>query len=146
MARILLLNGPNLNLLGTREPDIYGTATLSDIESKLQASARARGHELVAAQSNAEHELVARVQSLKRDGFAFVLINPGAFTHTSIALRDARNFGTAPFCPTSRPAASSAWDRSAMNWRLRPAAPAWPPPNIKIPEGVRGWTFAKLRN
>jgi 3-dehydroquinate dehydratase-2 len=89
MARILLLNGPNLNLLGTREPDIYGTATLSDIESKLQASARARGHELIAAQSNAEHELVARVQSLKRDGFAFVLINPGAFTHTSIALRDA---------------------------------------------------------
>jgi 3-dehydroquinate dehydratase-2 len=89
MARILLLNGPNLNLLGTREPEIYGTATLSDIESKLQALALPLGHELIAAQSNAEHELIGRVQALKRDGFAFALINPGAFTHTSIALRDA---------------------------------------------------------
>jgi 3-dehydroquinate dehydratase-2 len=89
MARILLLNGPNLNLLGSREPEIYGNVTLPDIESKLQAVARAAGHELVAAQSNAEHELIARVQAAKRDGFAFILINPGAFTHTSIALRDA---------------------------------------------------------
>jgi len=97
MARILLLNGPNLNLLGTREPDIYGTATLPDIESKLQALALPLGHELIAAQSNAEHELIARVQALKRDGFAFALINPGAFTHTSIALRDAFLSVAVPF-------------------------------------------------
>ena len=97
MARILLLNGPNLNLLGTREPEIYGSATLADIESKLQALALPLGHELVAAQSNAEHELIARVQALKRDGFAFVLITPGAFTHTSIALRDAFLSVAVPF-------------------------------------------------
>jgi 3-dehydroquinate dehydratase II len=97
MARILLLNGPNLNLLGSREPEIYGTATLADIESKLQALARAEGHELIAAQSNAEHELIARVQAVKRDAVAFVLINPGAFTHTSIALRDAFLSVAVPF-------------------------------------------------
>jgi 3-dehydroquinate dehydratase-2 len=89
MARILLLNGPNLNLLGTREPAIYGSVTLPSIEAKLAGLARARGHELIAAQSNAEHELIGKVQSSKREGFAFVLINPGAYTHTSIALRDA---------------------------------------------------------
>ena len=89
MARILLLNGPNLNLLGTREPAIYGTATLHDIETKLSAQCAALGHELVAAQSNAEHELIAKIHAAKRDGIGFVIINPGAFTHTSIALRDA---------------------------------------------------------
>jgi 3-dehydroquinate dehydratase-2 len=89
MARILLLNGPNLNLLGLREPEIYGSATLSSIESKLAGLARGRGHELIAVQSNAEHELIGRIHSTKRDGFAFVIINPGAYTHTSIALRDA---------------------------------------------------------
>ena len=89
MARILLLNGPNLNLLGTREPAVYGTATLQDIETKLKAAAAAQGHELIALQSNAEHELIGKVQATKRDGVGFVTINPGAFTHTSIALRDA---------------------------------------------------------
>ncbi len=89
MARILLLNGPNLNLLGSREPEIYGSVTLSGIESRLTQLARARGHELVAAQSNAEHELINQIQDAKRDGVAFVIINPGAYTHTSIALRDA---------------------------------------------------------
>src|SRR5882757_322607 len=89
MARILLLNGPNLNLLGSREPEIYGSATLSSIETKLKELARARGHELVAAQSNAEHELIGRIQGAKRDGVVFVIINPGAYSHTSIALRDA---------------------------------------------------------
>jgi 3-dehydroquinate dehydratase-2 len=89
MAGILLLNGPNLNLLGLREPEIYGSATLQNIETKLEAQARARGHSLAAFQSNAEHELIARIQSAKRDGMAFAIINPGAFTHTSIALRDA---------------------------------------------------------
>ena len=89
MAGILLLNGPNLNLLGTREPGIYGSASLQSIETRLEALARTRSHSLVAFQSNAEHELIAKVHAAKRDGMAFVIINPGAFTHTSIALRDA---------------------------------------------------------
>jgi 3-dehydroquinate dehydratase-2 len=89
MARILLLNGPNLNLLGSREPGIYGSTTLSSIEDKLKQTARARGHELIAVQSNAEHELIDKVQSAKADGVDFVIINPGAYSHTSIALRDA---------------------------------------------------------
>jgi 3-dehydroquinate dehydratase II len=89
MAGILLLNGPNLNLLGLREPGIYGLATLPDIEAKLEKIARADGHTLTSFQSNAEHELIAKIHAAKRDGIAFVIINPGAFTHTSIALRDA---------------------------------------------------------
>jgi 3-dehydroquinate dehydratase-2 len=89
MARILLLNGPNLNLLGTREPAVYGTATLQEIETKLKELSAAKGHELIAVQSNAEHELIGKIQQTKRDGVGFVIINPGAFTHTSIALRDA---------------------------------------------------------
>lgn len=97
MARILLLNGPNLNLLGTREPGIYGASTLQNIEAKLKAVARARGHELIAAQSNAEHELIAKVQAAKQEGIAFVLVNPGGFTHTSIALRDAFLGAAVPF-------------------------------------------------
>ncbi|HEY2466055.1 MAG TPA: type II 3-dehydroquinate dehydratase [Steroidobacteraceae bacterium] len=89
MARVLLLNGPNLNLLGTREPAIYGSATLQDIEAKLKTQCKALGHELIAAQSNAEHEMIAKIHAVKRDGIEFVIVNPGAFTHTSIALRDA---------------------------------------------------------
>lgn len=89
MARILLLNGPNLSLLGTREPHIYGSATLADIEGKLKALCTSSGHELIAAQSNAEHELIGKVHAAKADGTGFIIINPGAFTHTSIALRDA---------------------------------------------------------
>jgi 3-dehydroquinate dehydratase II len=89
MARILLLNGPNLNLLGSREPAVYGTATLQDIETKLKAQCVAAGHELLTFQSNAEHELIGKVQTAKRDGVAIAIINPGGFTHTSIALRDA---------------------------------------------------------
>ena len=97
MARILLLNGPNLNLLGTREPALYGSSTLSAIEGTLRRAAGSEGHELVAAQSNAEHELVGRVQAARDDGIAFVIINPGAFTHTSIALRDAFLAVSVPF-------------------------------------------------
>src|SRR6267154_5590305 len=89
MARILLLNGPNLILLGSLEPGIYGSTTLSSIENKLKQVARARGHELIAVQSNAEHELIDKIQGAKADGVDFVIINPGAYTHTSIALRDA---------------------------------------------------------
>jgi 3-dehydroquinate dehydratase-2 len=97
MARILLLNGPNLNLLGSREPGIYGSSTLSGIETTLKGLAKAHGHELIAAQSNAEHELVGRVQSARDEGVDFVIINPGAFTHTSIALRDAFLAVSVPF-------------------------------------------------
>jgi len=89
MARILLLNGPNLNLLGSREPAVYGSATLGDVEDGLKARALARGHELLSFQSNAEHELIAKVHDTPRDAIGFVIINPGAYTHTSIALRDA---------------------------------------------------------
>lgn len=97
MARVLLLNGPNLNLLGTREPAVYGTDTLASIEGRAREVAREGGHELEAFQSNAEHELIERVHRAKAEGTAFVILNPGAFTHTSIALRDAL-LGTAlPF-------------------------------------------------
>jgi 3-dehydroquinate dehydratase-2 len=89
MARLLVLHGPNLNLLGTREPEIYGSDTLADIDARLQAEARAAGHELVCRQSNAEHELIDLVHQAKPQGVRFIIINPGAFTHTSIALRDA---------------------------------------------------------
>ncbi len=89
MARVLLLNGPNLNLLGTREPALYGTDTLESIEKRTEAVARESGHELIAFQSNAEHELIERVQRARADGVAFMIVNPGALTHTSIALRDA---------------------------------------------------------
>lgn len=87
-ARILLLNGPNLNLLGTREPDKYGTDTLADIERHLHNLASKAGAELETMQSNAEHKLVDRVH-LARGNIDSIVINPGAFTHTSIALRDA---------------------------------------------------------
>jgi 3-dehydroquinate dehydratase II len=89
MARLLLLNGPNLNLLGTREPEVYGSDTLDSIEKRAASLAGELGYELVAFQSNAEHELIGRIHSAGRDGIVFAIINPGAFTHTSIALRDA---------------------------------------------------------
>ena len=97
MARLLLLNGPNLNLLGIREPAVYGTDTLASIEQRAAAVARETGHELSAFQSNAEHELIERVQRARGEGVAFLLINPGAFTHTSIALRDALLATALPF-------------------------------------------------
>ena len=89
MARVLLLNGPNLNLLGTREPALYGKDTLEAIEKRAAEVARECGHELVAFQSNAEHELIERIQGAPAAGVTFLIVNPGAFTHTSIALRDA---------------------------------------------------------
>jgi 3-dehydroquinate dehydratase II len=89
MARILLLNGPNLNLLGSREPGVYGADTLDAIVRRCTSLAAELGHELVAQQSNAEHELVNAVQGAKAQGIGFLILNPGAFTHTSIALRDA---------------------------------------------------------
>ncbi|MCB1599623.1 MAG: type II 3-dehydroquinate dehydratase [Lysobacterales bacterium] len=89
MARILLLNGPNLNLLGTREPEVYGRTTLAEIEAEMGARAADGGHELSCLQSNAEHLLIERIHAAREDGTRFIVINPGAFTHTSIALRDA---------------------------------------------------------
>jgi len=89
MHRILLVNGPNLNLLGTREPALYGSSTLADVERRLAAGARSRGAAFEAFQSNAEHELVERVQRLASEPVDFLILNPGAFTHTSVALRDA---------------------------------------------------------
>ncbi len=88
MARLLLLNGPNLNLLGMREPGVYGHVTLADIEQRTRALAQSLGHELDAFQSNSEADLVNRVQAAAGQ-CDFLLINPGAFTHTSVALRDA---------------------------------------------------------
>ena len=87
--KLLLLNGPNLNLLGSREPGLYGVETLATIEQRAAEVARGAGHELLAFQSNAEHELVERVHAAAGEAIAYIVINPGAFTHTSVALRDA---------------------------------------------------------
>ena len=97
MARLLVLHGPNLNLLGSREPEVYGRTTLADIDAGLGAQSAAAGHELESFQSNAEHALVDRVQAARGDGTAFILINPAAFTHTSVALRDALAAVAIPF-------------------------------------------------
>ena len=88
MARFLLLNGPNLNLLGQREPEVYGSDTLASIEERARNAATRLGHELITFQSNAEHELIDRVQTAKANGISFAIINPGGFTHTSVAIRD----------------------------------------------------------
>lgn len=97
MANLLVLHGPNLNLLGTREPEVYGRATLADIDAALLAQAQAAGHGLLSLQSNAEHVLVERVQAAAADGTDFILVNPAAFTHTSVALRDALAAVAVPF-------------------------------------------------
>ena len=89
MSDLLLVNGPNLNLLGSREPDVYGADSLEDIEARCTEMATSLGHRLQCFQSNAEHELIDRVQQAARERVAFIILNPGAFTHTSIALRDA---------------------------------------------------------
>ncbi|HEY0665853.1 MAG TPA: type II 3-dehydroquinate dehydratase [Gallionella sp.] len=89
MKNILVLHGPNLNLLGTREPDVYGRVTLGEINGRLQELAEKNGAKLHNLQSNAEAELVGRVQQAREDGTQFIVINPAAFTHTSVALRDA---------------------------------------------------------
>ena len=89
MARVLLLNGPNLNLLGTREPGIYGVETLESIEKRAAEVAREVGLELSMFQSNAEHELIDRIHRAPASGVGFLILNPAALTHTSVALRDA---------------------------------------------------------
>ena len=97
MAKLLVLHGPNLNLLGTREPEVYGRTTLAQIDADLAQRAQAAGHQLESLQSNAEHVLVDRIQAARTDGTAFILINPAAFTHTSVALRDALAAVGVPF-------------------------------------------------
>ena len=89
MSRLLLLNGPNLNLLGTREPGVYGTQTLAQIEAGLSGEAQQLGHVLDCFQGNHEGLLIERIHQARQDGVAFILFNPGGFTHTSVALRDA---------------------------------------------------------
>ena len=89
MANLLVLHGANLNMLGSREPAVYGTATLQEINTELNQCAEKAGHAVVNFQSNAEHELIERIHRAKDEGIQCIIINPGAFTHTSIALRDA---------------------------------------------------------
>jgi len=95
--KVLLINGPNLNLLGTREPEIYGSLSLNEIESKLVQAAQSQSVELNCFQSNAEHEIVDIVQKSIKDSIDFILINPAAFTHTSVAIRDALAAVQIPF-------------------------------------------------
>ncbi len=97
MAELLLLNGPNLNLLGMREPEHYGSTSLASITAHLQQMAADAGHNLSHLQSNAEHELVTRIHTAWQEKVAFIILNPAAFTHTSIALRDALAAVQIPF-------------------------------------------------
>ena len=97
MKNILVLHGPNLNLLGSREPDVYGRITLDEINESLRNLAEKSGAKLLCFQSNAEAELVERVQLASIDGTQFIIINPAAYTHTSVALRDALAAVAIPF-------------------------------------------------
>lgn len=97
MATILVLHGPNLNLLGSREPEIYGHTTLDDINRELSETTQAAGHHLQTLHSNAEYELIERIHDAKQEGVNFILFNPAAFTHTSVALRDALLATDIPF-------------------------------------------------
>ena len=97
MATILVLHGPNLNLLGTREPTVYGNTTLTEINTRLTQMATKIGHHLLTLQSNAEYELIERIHEAKNEGVNFIIFNPAAFTHTSVALRDALLAVAIPF-------------------------------------------------
>ncbi len=97
MAKILVLHGPNLNLLGTREPEQYGTTTLDEINADAVALAQEHSHSVDCLQSNAEHELVDKIQAAKQEDVKFIIINPAAFTHTSVAIRDALASTAIPF-------------------------------------------------
>lgn len=97
MSTLLVLHGPNLNLLGSREPEIYGATTLAQIDEQLVSRAREAGHQLLTLQSNAENQLIDCIHAAPQQGVEFILINPAAFTHTSIALRDALAGVAIPF-------------------------------------------------
>ena len=115
MAQLLVLHGPNLDLLGSREPEVYGRTTLQQINDDLRAHAEATGHRLQALQSNAEHVLIERIHAARTDGTEFILINPAAFTHTSVALRDALAAIAIPFIEIhlSNPHAREAFRRQS---------------------------------
>jgi len=97
MKNILVMHGPNLNLLGSREPEVYGRVTLDEINERLKTLAVKSGSNLICFQSNAEAELVERIQQAQADGTEFIIINPAAYTHTSVALRDALAAVAIPF-------------------------------------------------
>ena len=97
MATILVIHGPNLNLLGSREPDLYGKKSLEEINQELMNACKEKKHQLLALQSNSEHTLIDRIHTAKKEGVQFIIINPAAFTHTSIALRDALLGTSIPF-------------------------------------------------
>lgn len=97
MARLLVLHGPNLNLLGQREPAVYGRTTLAEIDADLAVIAQESGHDLASFQSNSEGALIDRLHLARKEGIAFIVINPGALTHTSVALRDALAAVAIPF-------------------------------------------------
>ena len=97
MASILVIHGPNLNMLGQREPEKYGSTTLDEINQRLLEQASAAGHHLMHLQSNAEYELIDRLHEARRENIDFIIINPAAFTHTSVALRDAILASDIPF-------------------------------------------------
>ncbi len=97
MSTILVLHGPNLNMLGTREPEVYGHETLNDINDRLRQKAADLNHHLLHFQSNAEYELIDRIHEARAEGVDFIIINPAAFTHTSVALRDALLASDIPF-------------------------------------------------
>ncbi len=115
MAQLLVLHGPNLDLLGTREPDVYGRTTLKQINDELRNHAETAGHSLQDLQANAEHVLIERVHAARTDGTDFILINPAAFTHTSVALRDALAAVAIPFIEIhlSNPHAREAFRRQS---------------------------------
>jgi len=96
-SNLLLLNGPNLNLLGTREPETYGASTLADVEQAALAQAKAAGAQLACFQSNHEGALIDRIHAARTEGVDFIVINPGGYTHTSVALRDALAGVAIPF-------------------------------------------------
>ena len=118
---ILVLHGPNLNLLGTREPEVYGTVTLGEINRRLAKLATGHDTRLETYQSNSEAELIERIQRARDDGTGFIIINPAAFTHTSVALRDALAASKHPFVksifPTSSPASRFAANPISPIWR-----------------------------
>ena len=115
LARILVLHGPNLNLLGEREPGVYGHATLVEIDRDLADRARQSGHAVESFQSNAEDALIDRVQAANQDGTSFIVINPAGYTHTSVALRDALAAVAIPFIEVhlSNPHAREAFRRQS---------------------------------
>eukprot|EP01093_Parvamoeba_rugata_P001627 TRINITY_DN12001_c0_g1_i1.p1 TRINITY_DN12001_c0_g1~~TRINITY_DN12001_c0_g1_i1.p1 ORF type:complete len:147 (-),score=1.17 TRINITY_DN12001_c0_g1_i1:181-621(-) len=97
MSTILVLHGPNLNMLGTREPEVYGHESLADIDDRLHRKAAEDGHHVLHLQSNAEYELIERIHEARSEGVDLIIFNPAAFTHTSVALRDAMLASGIPF-------------------------------------------------